>query len=167
MVSHDREDHTGPAQPAGLLDESTTTTAEWNHLRERWGLDVEYFASSSKDAAGATVGESQLAAAEAVVRLTDDLTGRVEYQQTLSGDTNNQFTLGAEYRTLENLALEARGTVGSLGSSAQAGAVLTTGDTRVYLTERLVEGDAEPLVGPPIRAIGPKARRRGGGFDGG
>jgi hypothetical protein len=142
VVSHDREDRTGPAQPVGLLDEATTTTAEWNHLRERWGLDVEYFASSSKDAAGTTVGESQLAAAEAVVRLRENLTGRAEYQQTLSGDRNNQFTLGAEYRTHENLALEARGTVGSLGSSAQAGAVLTTGDTRVYLAERLVEGDA-------------------------
>jgi uncharacterized repeat protein (TIGR01451 family) len=161
VVSHDREDRTGAAGPAGLLDEAATTTAEWNHLRERWGLDVEYFSSGSKDAFGTTIGESQLAAAEAVVRLRDDFTGRAEYQQTMSGDRNNQLTLGAEYRTLEHLALEARGTVGSLGSSAQAGAVLTTGDTRVYLAERLVEDDAghaaSTVVGAESR-LGPDTK---------
>ena len=72
----------------------------------------------------------------------DPLTVQAEHQQTITGNTNNQTTLGLQYQVHPSLALEASGKTGTEGQAAWGGAVLTLGDHRIYLTERLLKDRA-------------------------
>ena len=76
------------------------------------------------------------------MKFGEKLTGRLEHQQTLSGEANDQTTAGVRYQILKNLGLDAQATYGSIGTSAQAGAVFEFGGSSVYLNERLTDGPA-------------------------
>ncbi|HEY5765054.1 MAG TPA: hypothetical protein VIS30_03405, partial [Candidatus Deferrimicrobiaceae bacterium] len=85
----------------------------------------------------------------------------LEHQQTLEGPKNDQTTLGARYRVHPALALEASGTTGTQGQSAQGGAVLSLGGGRIYLKERVAEdraGRSSSTVLGSETAVGPAGK---------
>jgi outer membrane protein OmpA-like peptidoglycan-associated protein len=130
---------------AGSLRDETRRdigTLQWIHDHEWWSLTGEYQYRDSEDD---TAGESEAtnyAAARLTVKPIDPLTVEAEHQQTITGNTNNQTTVGLKYQVHPSLALEASGKTGTDGQAAWGGAVLTVGDHRFYLTERLVKDRA-------------------------
>jgi hypothetical protein len=122
--------------------ESTISAVQWEHQRNRWGVTLEYFASETKDAAGDSLRDSSYGAARFWSRFTEKLTGRLDHQHTLSGPDNDQTTLALRFQALGPLAVEVEGTDGDRGSSAQLGALLDFGPSKIYLTERLTEDQA-------------------------
>lgn len=138
LVSRDHETYPGDVPP-GAAKEMTTESARFTHQKDRWGLDFEYFSNESEDEDGRSILRSQLGAARLRSEVSEKLSGRFEYQQTLAGSGNDQTTLGFQYQARPSLAFDIAGTDGSRGRSAQAGAVLTAGQVHLYLTERVAE----------------------------
>jgi hypothetical protein len=137
-LRHDREERTGVLAP-GSVAETTITSAQWNRILERWGVGVEFLEKESEDSAGNLIRESRLGAARLWSKLSEKLLARLERQQTLSGPDNDQTTLDVEYQATRALSLTTSVTDGSLGSSAQAGAIVGVGDSRLYVTERVID----------------------------
>ena len=97
--------------------------------RERWGLAVEL-----EDRSGER-GDTTIAAVRLTNRWNDRLSTNLEHQQTLSGEENDQSTLGVTYRATERLSLDARATQGTLGESAQLGAQFDWRGNRFYVAQ--------------------------------
>jgi hypothetical protein len=140
-VRQDREDRKGPVAP-GVAGEATVTSLQWNRTLKRWGFGVEFLDNESSDGAGGLLKDSRLGAARFWSRLSEKLTAHLERQQTLGGPDNDQTSVDLDYRVLRSLSLTARGTDGSRGNSAQAGAALKVGQSEVYATERLADDQA-------------------------
>jgi hypothetical protein len=140
-VRMNQEERLGVSAP-GAVQESTLASLQWDHLRERWGVQVELFDSEGQDVLGESVQRSSLGAARLWTKVTDKLTTRVEHQQTLSGDNNDQSAVDVEYQALPGLALTVRGTLGTHGDAVQGGVVAKAGRSEIYLSERLSEGAA-------------------------
>ena len=161
QLRHAREDRSGGSLLGGVETESVLTSASWHHRRERWRLGVEYFADELENGDGQSLKDRQFGAARFWSQITEKLSGRVEHQQTLSGEDNDQTSVGLDYQVLPSLSLEVKGTDGELGSSAQAGAVLTLGESEIYLTERSSEdvaGDRTATVLGARSPIGESSR---------
>jgi hypothetical protein len=117
-------------------------TFQWVHDHGWWNLTGEYqYRDTEEDAANET-DTNHYAAARLTVKPIETLTVGAEHQQTLTGEKNNQTTVGAKYQVIPSLALEASGKSGTDGQAAWGGAVLTVGDHRLYLTERLLKDRA-------------------------
>ncbi len=136
LIRYDRDEMSDGAPAAGVADESATASVQWERRKERWGLNVELFDTFAEDGVGATLRESTIGAARYWRQFTDKLLARLQHQQTFSGIDNNQTSAAVQYQFHPKLAAELEGTEGSLGSSAQAGLIFTTGETKLYLTER-------------------------------
>jgi len=115
-----------------LLDgsENSMGTLQWNLTRETWGLAAEL-----EDRSGAR-GDATIAAVRVTKRWTDRLSTNLEHQQTLSGEENDQSTVGATYRATDKLSLDARATQGTLGESAQLGAQFEWRGNRFYVAQQ-------------------------------
>ncbi|BCR05820.1 hypothetical protein DESUT3_28890 [Desulfuromonas versatilis] len=137
LARYDRE-QLEAGDPAAL-GEADTGTLQWEHDHGRWGVTGEYQVRQSREVSGRKLEDSQLAAARFRLDITERLTSWLEHQQTVKGPRNDQTTLGAEYQVNDLLALNASGTVGSEGNSAQGGASLAVGQGHIYLTQRLAE----------------------------
>jgi hypothetical protein len=155
QIRHDREDKTGTAATPGAADETVLTSAMWRHQQKRWRLAVEYLADEVEDSLGNSLRDSSLGAARFWSKLTDKLAAELKHQQTFSGSDNDQTTAGLEYQALPNLALQIEGTDGDLGSSAQAGAALTVGESEIYLKERLTDDAAGQKTSTIVGARSP------------
>ena len=143
QLRHDREERVGSggaAPNAGL--ETTISSLQWDHTEERWGVTTELFDLRTEDLQTGARDRSGLAATRLWTRLTEKLGGGIEHQHTLSGTENNQTTVGIDYQALPSLALAVKASDGSRGSSAEAGATWTTGETSLYVTQRLLDGEA-------------------------
>jgi uncharacterized repeat protein (TIGR01451 family) len=116
-------------------------TIQLVHDTKRWTLTGEYQMNETEDTMGGTDSAS-LGALRLGVRLSDSLSVSAEYQHTITGETNDQTTLGVDYRLLDALTLNVKGTTGTLGDSVEGGAVLQIGDKRVYVVERITEDSA-------------------------
>jgi hypothetical protein len=119
-----------------LLDgsENTMGTLQWKLTRDNWGLAAEL-----EDRTGVR-GDAMMAAVRVTNRWTDRLSTNLEHQQTLSGEENDQSTLGVTYRATERLSLDARATQGTLGESAQLGAQLEWRGNRFYVAQQYKNG---------------------------
>jgi uncharacterized repeat protein (TIGR01451 family) len=155
QIRHDREEKIGAAAAPGAADRTVLTSALWKHQRERWRLAMEYMTDEVEDGLGNSLRDSSLGAARFWSKLTDKLGAELEHQQTFSGTDNDQTTAGLEYRALPNLALQVQGTDGDRGSSAQAGAILTVGESEVYLQERLSDQNAGRKTATVVGARSP------------
>ncbi|MCK5503864.1 MAG: hypothetical protein KAJ10_01810 [Thermodesulfovibrionia bacterium] len=111
-------------------------TIQLVHDKDWWNLAGEY---SMRKSEGEVDDSTSLGALRLRMRLNEKLSVSAEHQQTITGTENNQTTLGSEYQILPSLALSVAGTTGTLGRSAQGGAVFSLGNKRVYLTERISE----------------------------
>jgi uncharacterized repeat protein (TIGR01451 family) len=138
LVRYDLEDRDAATAGPFSTTKRTTGSALWSHKRERWVLSGELFNRAVTGASEPFLGDATLAAVRFWKQLNKRLSGRVEYQHTLSGETNNQTTLGIEYEVMSKLALQAQGTVGTLSTSALAGAVATFGESEIYVQERII-----------------------------
>lgn len=138
FLRFDREERTGIV-PAGGAGEIQTGALQWSHDAKRWGFATEYLSSDSKDTTGASLARSAFGSARGWMRFGEKFTVRLDRQQTLSGPDNDRTSLGVQYQALRSLALELLATEGTLGRSAQAGAVLTAGPSTLYLTQKLTE----------------------------
>jgi uncharacterized repeat protein (TIGR01451 family)/CSLREA domain-containing protein len=159
-LRRDREERTG-AVPAGGEAETTVSSAQWDRRRERWGVGVELLESEARDDAGGLLRRSRLGAARFWSKLSEKLLARLERQETLDGPANDQTTVDLQYAVARSLALTARGTHGSLGSSVEAGAVLSAGDGRIYVTERALDDRAGERTATVVGArapLGPDSR---------
>ncbi|NNG47182.1 MAG: hypothetical protein HKM86_08745 [Deltaproteobacteria bacterium] len=136
----DREefDNAGPTE-VGKLD---IGTLQWAHDHDWWGITGEYEMRETEDGSGNEMDTSETAAGRLRVKPFEKLTAGLEHQQTVEGPENNQTTLGAEYQVHPSFALQASGTTGTTGEAAQGGAVLTLGNGRIYLTERMADDQA-------------------------
>ena len=105
-------------------------TLQWSLTRDDWGLAVEL-----EDRSGER-GDATMAAVRLTNRWNDRLSSNVEHQQTLSGDENDQSTLGLTYRATDRLSLDARATMGTLGDSAQLGAQFDWRGNRFYVAQQ-------------------------------
>ena len=159
-LRYDREQITGTV-PAGGAAETTLSSAQWDRRKERWGVGVEVLENEARDDAGDPLRRSQLGAARFWSKLTDRLLARLERQETLAGPANDQTSLDLRYEVGRSLALTARGVEGSLGSSAEAGAVISSGDARVYVSERAIDDRAGERTATVVGArapLGPDSR---------
>ncbi|UCD80501.1 MAG: OmpA family protein, partial [Desulfobacterales bacterium] len=127
-----------------LSDETKTDigTLQWIHDHGWWSLTGEYQYRDSEDQTTDSADSDQYAAARLTVNPIDTLTVKAEHQQTITGAENDQTTLGVEYQIHPSLALEASAKTATDGQAAWGGAILTLGDKRFYLTERLVDDKA-------------------------
>ncbi|MCP3936229.1 MAG: hypothetical protein GY708_12755, partial [Actinomycetia bacterium] len=105
-VRFDNEDRTDPSGSPAASTESTIGSALWQHQRKRWRLSMEYFTDEVEDGSGNSIRDAQFGSARFHSELTDKLTGYLEHQQTLSGTSNDQSSLGLAYQVLPSLALE-------------------------------------------------------------
>jgi hypothetical protein len=122
---------------------------------------TEYRSNEQEDASGTSTGESELGAARVWAKPSDKLTTRVDHQETLSGNSNDQTTLAVEYQALPSLGLQLEGTDGSNGQSAQGGAILSLGESQIYLTQRLSEetvGHRDSLILGARSPLGPSSK---------
>jgi uncharacterized repeat protein (TIGR01451 family) len=159
-LRHDREERTGTVPPGGVA-ETAISSAQWDRRKERWGLGVEILENEARDGAGFRLRRSQLGAARLWSKLGEKILARLERQETLGGPANDQTSLQLEYQAARSLALTVRGTDGSLGSSAEAGAVLSVGGGTVYLTERVIDDRAGERTATVVGArapLGPDSR---------
>ncbi len=153
-LRRDGEDRTGTLPPGGAA-RTTLSSAQWDHRKERWGLGLELLENEQRDAAGDPLALSRLGAARFWAKLTERFLVRLGRQETLEGAANDQTTLDLEYRVIRSLALTARGAEGSLGRAAEAGAVLTVGGARAYVTERAIDDRAGDRTATVVGARAP------------
>jgi hypothetical protein len=127
-----------------IRDETTTDigTLQWVHDHGWWSVTGEYQYRDSEDQTTDSTDSDQYAAARLTVNPIDTLTVKAEHQQTITGIDNDQTTLGVEYQVHPSLALEASGKTATDGEAAWGGAILTLGEKRIYLRERLVDDKA-------------------------
>ena len=127
------------ATVAVVETQSDIGTLQYAHQHGWWAVALEYQNRGEKIGSGAMERDSY-AAAKISVNATKDLKLSAQHQQTITGVENNQTTVGLKYQLLENLGIEASATTGTIGNSAQGGAVLKVGDDKtVYLNQRLTE----------------------------
>jgi outer membrane protein OmpA-like peptidoglycan-associated protein len=156
---YDREefDNAGPAALSSL----DIGTLQWAHDHGWWGVTGEYQMRESENGSGDSMESSGFAAGRLRVKPVEKLTAGLEHQQTVKGPDNNQTTLSTEYQVHPTLALQGSGTTGTKGEAAQGGAVLTLGDGRIYLTERMADDQAgrttSTILGSEKR-IGPSSK---------
>ncbi len=131
--------------------QTDTGTVQLVHNQGWWSLAGELQTRASSDSAD----RQDLAAAKLSMHLSDTLTVHGEHQQTLSGEQNDQTTLGVQYNIHPALSLNASGTTGSEGESVQGGAVLSLGDRRIYLTERVSDDRAVQSTSTIVGADAP------------
>jgi hypothetical protein len=117
-------------------------TLQWDHDRGWWGLTTEFQKRDHEEDGSENSERTSTGAARIRANPTDDLNVYLEHQNTFSGTRNNQTTLGTEYQVQSGLALQASGTTGTSGQSAQGGMVLTIDEKRLYLTERVDQSKA-------------------------
>lgn len=152
----DRDERSAGSPLGGAAAETTTSAAQWTRTRKRWGLAAELFDSASRN--GATTLDRTYAAAHFWSKVTEKLTARFEHQATLSGPDHDRTAVGVQYQALPNLALELIASDGTGGSSAQAGAIYTRGETSIYLTERLADSSAGETTTTVLGAKSPLGR---------
>ncbi len=138
---YEREERTGALAPADL-SQNSTGAVQWNHDRPRWGLAAELLQNDSETASGVSNGNSAFGSIRAWAKLAESLTGQLQHQQTLSGPTDDQTSATLRYQALPSLGFEFRGTQGTRGHSAEAGAILDIGESSVYVTERVADDPA-------------------------
>jgi hypothetical protein len=134
---------------------------QWNHTARWWGLTAESFGTETRDESGHELSRSAFGTARFWARFREKVTARIERQQTISGQTNDQTAAAVEYQVLPSLALEAKAMDGTIGRSAQAGAIWTSGKSSIYLTERLSDDPAGQKISTILGArspIGPSSR---------
>jgi hypothetical protein len=119
-----------------------TGTLQWVHDHGWWSLTNEYQYRDTDDGTAGDTDATNTVAARLTVKPVDQLTLEAKHQQTITGEDNNQSTVGLKYQVHPSLALEASGKTGTEGDAAWGGAVLTLGDHRIYLTERLLKDKA-------------------------
>jgi hypothetical protein len=115
----------------------------------------------SENGSGDSMESSGFAAGRLRVKPVEKLTAGLEHQQTVKGPDNNQTTLSTEYQVHPTLALQGSGTTGTKGEAAQGGAVLTLGDGRIYLTERMADDQAGRTTSTVLgseKRIGPSSK---------
>jgi hypothetical protein len=131
------------------VERGATTSAEWHLDRDRWGTAAEFQRIEAEGRGDRAAQDNSFGAARVWMKPVETLRTRVERQQTIDGPRNDQTTLGAEYQLLPQLALDLEGVDGTRGRSAQGGAVLALGESRVYVSERLLDdptGDQQSTV---------------------
>jgi hypothetical protein len=148
---------TGP----GVVAHRTIDSIQWNHEKKRWGFGVEFRDEETEDDTGAVLEESQIGAARWWSQITEKFSTRLEHQESFSGRSRDQSTLGVEYRPISRIALDAEGTHGSRGDSVLAGFRFEVGETEIYVRERLggrgSESGSSTIVGAKA-AIGPSSQ---------
>jgi hypothetical protein len=113
---------------------------QWNHDQGWWSLTAEYQAQRLQDFTNDSDDYTNFIAARLRLKPIDDLTVDIEHQQTLTGDENDQTTAGLQYQLFDKLALDASGTTGTRGQSAQGGLILSLDKgQRVYVNQRLTD----------------------------
>jgi uncharacterized repeat protein (TIGR01451 family) len=118
--------------------EETIGTMQWIHQHGWWGLTLEYQGRDFKQDGGDSEKRS-IAAADLEVKPVDDLTVNLQHQQTLSGEDNNQSTLGVQYQVHPKVALTASGTTGTDGNAARGGAVLNLDGKKIYFNQEIAD----------------------------
>ena len=118
-----------------------TGTAQFDHNHGRWGITGELQTRESSGGGNASE-RTTLGAARLRFSPLEKLTARLEQQLTVEGPKNDQTTLGAQYQAHPKIALEATGTTGTQGESAQGGAIFNLGNGRVYVREKVADDQA-------------------------
>jgi uncharacterized repeat protein (TIGR01451 family) len=152
-AQYDREE----TETTNTADGSQTDigTIQLSHNHDWWRLTGEYQTREVKDSAGNTTDSLDLAAAHLSMDITEKLTLEAERQQTITGTSNDQTSLGLSYDIHPALSLKAKGTSGSQGDSLQGDAVLSLGDRRVYVSERISEDRAGRVTSTVVGADAP------------
>jgi hypothetical protein len=110
---------------------------------------------------GTSLANTGLAAMRLWTKITEKVSGYLQRQQTLSGPSNNQTTAGLTYQINKWLALDVKATDGSIGRSAQAGAIVRVGESDLYITQRAAEdlaGRKNTTILGARSAIGPATK---------
>ncbi|MFN0151653.1 MAG: OmpA family protein [bacterium] len=160
-LRYDGERQVDSVDVAGAGRRTSLASARWIRDAARWGLGTELQTRRRSDIDGRALDQSSLANASAWSRLTDKITGRVERQQTLEGSRNDLTSLGLQYKVNSLLALETKGTTGSVGSAIKGGATVTLGDASIYVSERVSDdraGRGMTTVLGAQTALGPSSR---------
>lgn len=120
--------------------ENTISSLQWKHTNESWDITTEVL--NRETLLNEQSSTENYAAAQYGQKLTENLKSRLRHQQSLSGEKNNQSTVGLDYNLNANFDIGMAYTDGTRGDSAQAMANYHIGDNKVYLTERVQENDA-------------------------
>jgi hypothetical protein len=152
-AQYDREETEATATAAG--SQTDIGTVQFAHIQDWWRLTGEFQTREVKNSTGDTSERLNLAAAHLSMDITQKLTLEAEHQQTISGTSNDQTSLGLSYDIHPALSLKAKGTRGSQGDSLQGDAVLSIGDRRVYVSERMSEDQAGRVMSTVVGADAP------------
>jgi len=123
----------------GTLDRTDISSVQWERKGQRWGVAAELLERDPQDAAGNSLGATSFAAARYWSKPIDKLSTRVDHQQTIDGEENDQTTVAVQYDVLSSLSFEVQGTDGSIGRSTQAGAILKLQEGTIELARRMSE----------------------------
>ena len=110
---------------------------QWRYDANRWGVTSEYQSRSSTNALGVAVDSGDYLSGQMRYQVTDRLAARLERQQTLSGEENDQTTVGADYQLSQSTKLIGRVVEGTQGQAAKAGIHWLFDGGRLYLDERM------------------------------
>jgi hypothetical protein len=127
---------------AAAIELLSSATVQWQHQQGRWRLISEYQANESETLGGFTV-EDQFATVRLEYETGKGLLAWIEQQQTLSGIDNDQSSVGLDYQLNSIISMHASATDGSRGQSAEGGISVNLGNSRLYITQRLNETEAE------------------------
>lgn len=140
---------------------SDIANINYTHNHGLWEASGEIQSSGGVSNAGIGGGRSLYAAARLRMEIIKSLIGTIEHQQTITGPANNQSRIGAEYQVNDHLALQADGAVGTQGTAAEAGAIVTLDKSRIYLKERLADdqgGRSTSTIVGGEQPIGPSSK---------
>jgi len=152
LARYDTEDMESSATTGS--QKSDSATVQLVHNEDWWGIDGELQTREQTGADRSSYGALRLRLA-----LTEKLTSYVQHQQTLEGEEQNRSTIGLEYQLLESLKVQGSVASGTGGQAAEAGAVLSLGEKRVYLTERVIEENADRSTATILGAEAPLGER--------
>lgn len=148
------------ASAAGVA-RSELGSVQYTHDGGWWGVTGEYLGREHRDASGSLLDRTGLGAVRLRLNLGDKATLRLDRQETFSGAQNDRSAIGIDYRVLAGLTLEASAAQGTLGDSAQGGALLTLNGNRLYVTERQTRdssGSSSATIAGVESPVGASAR---------
>ncbi len=127
---------------ATAIEQLASTTIQWRRQQGRWRLIGEYRQDETETLGGRTT-DDQYTAVRLEYEAGAGLLAWIEQQQTLAGVDNDQLAIGIDYRLNAILSMHATATDGDQGQAAEGGISLNIGNSRIYLTQRLNESEAQ------------------------
>ncbi len=117
--------------------ETKKLSLQWRYDAKDWGVSTEYQNRDAVNSVGDSVSSGDYISGQLRYKVNDSLDTQIEQQQTLSGDEDDQTTIGADYKIGQSTELIGRLANGTQGTAAKVGVQWLFDGGRIYLDERM------------------------------